>query len=300
MEGERKNLVIMFADISGSTRLYESLGDTAALRMLSGCIHSLGDIIEEHQGKVIKTIGDEVMATFESPDNALEAACSIQESMTSSNLSDPSDLSMHIGFHYGPVIEAQDDVFGDSVNVASRMVDMAKDGQIITTRETVSNLSRKLQNNTRHLYSVPVKGKRETIDLFEVLWEKMDVTFIGETPTTLSVLKDQVLLLTYQDRTYRVDKTETALSLGRSPANDMVLDQPCISRKHAQIEYIAGKFILSDKSSNGTYVVINEGAPIFLRRENFTLIGNGIIRFSLSRKIDPSQVIRFSCITIQD
>jgi class 3 adenylate cyclase len=300
MNGIKKNLVIMFADISGSTRLFENLGDTIALEKLTFCIGSLIGIIEQYNGIVIKTIGDEIMATFENPDEALEASCSIQENMASAKHSEQSEISMHIGFHFGPVICSKDDVFGDSVNVASRMVDMAKDGQIITTRETVAELSETLQNTTRHLYSVPIKGKRDNIDLFEVIWEHMDVTYIGDSPVTNSLLKEQVLLLTYQGKTWRVDKNESLLSLGRSPANDMVVDQPCISRKHAVIEYVGGKFILSDKSSTGTYVVINDGAPIFLRRENFTLLGIGTIRFSLSRKTEISQIIRFSCIALPD
>ncbi len=298
MKGVKKNLVIMFADISGSTRLFETLGDTIALQKLTVCINSLTDIIERHHGIVIKTIGDEIMATFESADNALESSCSIQENISTHSFSEQTDISVHIGFHYGSVILAKNDVFGDSVNVASRMVDLAKDGQIITTKETVAKLSEDLQNTTRLLYSVPVKGKREKIDLFEVIWEKMDVTFIGDSPMTLSFMKEQVLLLTYQGNSNRVDKHQPVITLGRNPANDMIIDQPCISRKHATIEYIEGKFILSDKSSNGTYIIIKEGSPIFLRREEFTLISSGTIRFSLNKNTDANQIIKFSCISL--
>ncbi len=298
MKGVKKNLVIMFADISGSTRLFENLGDTIALGKLTVCISSLAKIIEGYNGVVVKTIGDEIMATFESSDDALEAACSIQENVSADNLSGKSTFTMHIGFHYGSVIMARNDVFGDSVNVAARMVDLAKDGQIITTRETVVTLSSHLQGTTRHLYNIPVKGRKENVDLFEVVWEQMDVTYIGDAPSTVSIMKEQALLLKYQGKTGRVDKNEPLVSLGRSPASDMVLDQPCISRKHAQIEYVGGKFILSDKSSNGTYVIVNKGTPIFLRRENFTLVGKGIIRFSPSKTVKKSQVILFACITI--
>jgi len=242
MKGEKQNLVIMFADLSGSTRLFETLGDTIALQKLTTYIGSLTDIIEDHQGSVIKTIGDEIMATFQDAGDAQEAACAIQESMSFENTAKKTEISVHIGFHYGPVILAKGDVFGDSVNVASRMVDLAKDGQIITTRETITKLSEKLQNSTRHLYNIPVKGRKENVDLFRSdlgthgchLYRRIPHDHFHaqrtNSPVNLSGQKQQ------GRQKQPINYPGTSVRL-----NDMVIDQPCISRKHAQIEYVSGQ-----------------------------------------------------------
>jgi len=298
MGSKKTQLVILFADISGSTRLYETLGDSLAHDKLSGFIESLTNIITRNNGVPIKTIGDEIMASFLKPDNALKAASSMQEEISLDELSDKVDIAVRIGFHFGPVIIEKNDVFGDTVNVAARLVDLAKGGQILTTRETVIHLSAHLQNTARQLYRIQVKGRNEGVDLFEVIWENIDVTYIGTMPKFSLSPDENILELTYKNKTKILSRERKAITIGRSPENDLVIEEPRVSRQHARIEYISGKFILSDQSSNGTYVNVEGNRPVFLRREKAILIGKGVIHFFPRKNPGNTDLIYYTCKTI--
>ncbi|HEX9782105.1 MAG TPA: adenylate/guanylate cyclase domain-containing protein, partial [Opitutaceae bacterium] len=132
MARKAATLAIVFADISGSTRLYESLGDAIARELVAQCLGVMTEYVDKHGGKVIKTIGDEIMCTFPSADQAIEASMGMQEGVTEDlpelNPNTPSTLTIRVGLHFGPAIIEGEDVFGDAVNVAARMAGLAKGG----------------------------------------------------------------------------------------------------------------------------------------------------------------------------
>ncbi len=135
-EAERY-LCVLFGDVSGSTRLYEKLGDKEALHAVERCLNRMTRATEQFKGRVVKTIGDEVMAVFDSAEAGMEAACSMQQRVGDLPPVRGIKLAIRVGFHFGPAIEEATDVFGDTVNMAARMAGLAKAGQIITTAETV-------------------------------------------------------------------------------------------------------------------------------------------------------------------
>jgi class 3 adenylate cyclase len=159
MPQANQNLAILFADISGSTSLYETLGDERAHKLVSNFISVLSDIISQYQVKIIKTIGDEVMCTFASAYQAIHAAIGMNkalDTMPPIPLKKPISPSIRIGLHMGPVIWQGGDIFGDAVNVAARMVTMAKPRQIITTEQTIDKLPENAAvdiNRTKELFS---------------------------------------------------------------------------------------------------------------------------------------------------
>ena len=162
------NLAIVFADISGSTRLYETLGDAIARELVSQCLELMTEQIIKFDGTVIKTIGDEIMCTFPTAERATESSMGMQEVITEDlpdiNPNMPSTMTIRIGLHFGSTILEDEDVFGDAVNVAARMAGLAKGGQIMTTLHTAEELPPILRSKTRHLDQVPVKGKADLID----------------------------------------------------------------------------------------------------------------------------------------
>lgn len=164
-------LAILFADISGSTSLYETLGDEDAHKLVSTCIHELSGVVADHRGTVIKTIGDGIMCTFPATDKAIEAAIAMQESIDSLPLSPPENhinVNIRIGIHWGPVIKQNYDVFGDAVNVAARMVSRAKSRQILTTQQTVDNLPEGCAANIKRIDRTTIKGKAGEVSIFEI------------------------------------------------------------------------------------------------------------------------------------
>ena len=286
MAPKTTNLAILFADISGSTRLYEILGDVAARTKVPDCLEMLTAVIKQHNGTVIKTIGDEIMCTFPTSEDAANAACEMQPA------AGPISLSIRVGMHFGPAILEAGDVFGDAVNVAARMASMAKGNQIITTQNAVDEMSPIMRASTRFIDRAPVKGKKETMDIFEVLWQQEDVTRMSTGVITPQQTEPVRMRLTYQNDSVVLDGEITQIVMGRSKSADLTVNETLASRQHVRIEHRRGKFFIIDQSTNGTYVH-HENDESFLRREEMPLSGDGMISLGRSFTENPQEVVHF-------
>jgi adenylate cyclase len=290
------NLAIVFADISGSTRMYEVLGDVAARAKVAACLKLLAAVTSRRDGTVVKTIGDELMCTFPDAERAVAAACEmhevVEDEVTEQTASGPLSLAIRVGLHYGPTIIEAGDVFGDAVNVAARMGSMAKAGQIITTQSTVEALSPVLRANTRLIDRAPVKGKKETLEIYEILWQHEDVTRMS---TAVVAAQESAgrMRLSYRNQTLVMDAERTQVVIGRSKTADIAVDETLASRSHVKIEQRRGKFFITDQSTNGTYVRAGKHEA-FLRREEMPLTGKGAISLGRSFRENPTDVVYFS------
>jgi class 3 adenylate cyclase len=296
MEQPTTTLAILFADISGSTRLYETLGDALARQRVADCLSLLTEAIHQRGGTVIKTIGDEVMSTFPTAEVAIQAACAMQESLAERAALSKSPLTIRVGLHYGPALVEAGDVFGDAVNLAARIVGLAKANQILTSRQTVDTLPATLQTMTRHVDRAPLKGKQEATDIYEVIWREDELTRM-EAPTFAPVpmTHSARLRVRFGEKELEITQTRPSASLGRGQENDLVITDEFASRLHARIELRRGKFVLLDQSTNGTFVAVQNEKPLHLHREEFLLQGAGTI--SLGRPLDsePPTLIHFVC-----
>jgi adenylate cyclase len=282
-------LAILFADIAKSTHIYETLGDKTARSLIGKCVSIMCDVTERYNGTVIKTIGDEVMCTFPTADEAVEAGKEMHlelEEITVPEKPNYPSPNIYVGIHLGPVIREGGDVFGDAVNVAARMVSQAKQRQIITTEETVQALTPDHQSAAHCIDKTTIKGKSGEVKIYEVIWERQDVTvMLDESPMEAMTLRTRMELV-YMGQNYEVDESKPSLTLGRQSHNDMVVNDNRVSRSHARIEYRRGKFILIDQSSNGTFALIQGKKTVSLKRDEAQLLGNGII--ALGREADPN------------
>jgi adenylate cyclase len=287
------NLAILFADVSGSTRLYETLGDTQARTIVERCLAVVAEVCKEHGGRVIKTIGDEMMTTYVSADHAARAARDVQIRIAALRAGLGTPVSMHVGFHFGPVIANEGDVYGDAVNVAARMTDLAQSGQIITTSQTVAALSVPLRAGTRDLDSMMVRGKQKELGIFELLWQDTADELTALAPRRLA--RPQRVQLIHGTRVIELTEATAIFALGRDPTNDVVIVDRMASRMHARIERRRDNLILVDHSSNGTYVRVDEEPEIMLRREEWRLRGHGYCSFGHPHDQDPTEVLEFQC-----
>lgn len=273
-----RNLCVLFADVSGSTRLYEKLGDKEALHAVERCLNRMTRATEQCHGRVIKTIGDEVMAVFDSVETGMDAACSMQQRVDDLPPVRGIKLSIRIGFHFGPAIEEAKDVFGDTVNTASRMAGLAKAGQIITTAETVGALPAPLRESTREIDALAVKGKAGEVRVCEVIWqESEDLTMKSASVTPAAVVAR--LTVRHGGTETLLDANCGVFSLGRDAASDIIINDRRASRTHARIERRRDKFFLIDQSTNGTYVTFDGEAEFALKREEVILRSKGRISF---------------------
>ena len=297
MAPKTTNLAILFADVSGSTRLFETLGDATARVKVSECLDTLTDVTKNHSGTVIKTIGDEIMCTFPTSDDAANAATEMHEELEediTEGVSDSTQLHIRVGFHFGPAIMEGGDVFGDAVNVAARMAAQAKGGQIITTQSTVDLLAPMLRASTRFVDRAPIKGKKEEINIYEIIWQEEDVTRMATGLMSDEMKPEVKLRVQYGGKDIILDKQRSSLVMGRSNTCDLPINEKMASRQHVRIELRREKFFIIDQSTNGTHVLVDNSEEEFLRREEMPLQGKGQISLGKSFSENPTEVVSFA------
>ena len=255
---EELEVAIVFADVVGSTQLYEILGDDAAREVVRKCLEIMIAATESNSGTVIKTMGDEVMSIFDDVDSAMSAAVEMQQKISAGKglVPDGQSISIRIGCHYGVVAREPNDIFGAAVHTANRMTSQAKARQIVTTGSTVELLSDDWRKMTRQIDIAFVKGKKDEVALFEVLWQR------GEEATSVlptigySGIGEHApkLTLSFAGRTMPIDPSRQQITLGRAEDNDLIVKGNLISRVHERNEKRSNKNFLVDESTNGSYV----------------------------------------------
>jgi class 3 adenylate cyclase len=289
-----KERAILFADVSGSTALYESLGDKPAAKAIEACLTELRGIVARLDGQVVKTIGDEIMVVFGNPEAACDAAREMQQRMTALPPIAGAKLAIRIGFHYGLVLEDKDDFWGDGVNTAARLAELAKAGQILTSGATANGLPAAQRSNLRDLSAIQVKGKQEAVRVFELMWgDTEDATLLsGRLASSAKV--EAKLVLEVGERTMEFPAGKTSLTLGREASCDIVVLEKTASRLHARIERRGVQYVLVDESTNGTYVAIQGDREVLLRRDRIMLRGRGKIALGTSTDA-AAELLLFDC-----
>lgn len=288
------SFAVLFADVSGSTRLYDTVGDNLAMTAISQCLEIFRDRTEATGGRVIKTIGDEVMSAFTTADDAARTALQIQLRVDALEPVSGNKLGVRIGFHFGPAVERGDDLFGDTVNLASRLTDVATRGQIILSQDTTQRLAKGLRAACRPLYSIPVKGKNDDIAICELTWKASADATAMMPSLGPSGGRPLVLRLFYRNREIVLDDSRSTITLGRDQSADVVVPERMASREHGRIEHRSGKFVLIDHSANGTYVTMRGERELVLRREECVLHGRGVIALGQPRET-ASELLEFVC-----
>ncbi len=299
--GNETELAIVFADVVGSMKLYEQLGDLRAREMVAVCIDVMRAATDQHEGMVIKTMGDEVMSTFPTADDALNAAAQMQKQIAAHPALKVDDhaVAIRIGCNFGPVVIENRDIFGSAVHTANRMTSQAKAGQIMTTAAMVERLSPEWRACVRQIDIATVKGRSSELALFEVLWQTEDITSMVPTiaMSSRNGAKDKPhrLRLRYQGQEVIVDERRNNISMGRAEENDLVIKGNLISRLHARIEINRNKFMLIDQSTNGTFVQGKDGEEAFVRRDSMQIRAEGLIGLGKAPDSNSLLVIRFVC-----
>jgi adenylate cyclase len=298
--GKEIEVAILFADVVGSTKLYELLGDMRAREMVGICIDVMRAATEQNHGTVIKTMGDEVMATFPTADDALNAAAQMQKQIVlhPQLKVDEQTVAIRIGCNFGAVVLENRDIFGSAVHTANRMTSQAKAGQIMTTATMVERLSPDWRTSVRQIDIATLKGRSSEVALFEVLWQTEDVTSMVPAIATRErekANKSQRLRLRYQGQEVLVNEGRANITIGRAEENDLVIKGNLISRLHARVEINRNKFMLVDQSTNGTFVLGKDGEEAFVRRDSMQIRGEGLIGLGKAPDSNSSQVIRYTC-----
>jgi class 3 adenylate cyclase len=297
--GPSRELVVLYADISGSTRLYEQYGDAMAREAVATCIQILTEITERSRGRLVKTIGDEVMCAFDSPASAVLASNEMQMAVQKAGeegrfVTGP--LRIKVGLHYGMGIEEPKEIAGEASIVAHKLVSMAKADQILTSDATMEALPPELRVGSRRLDAIYVDGVPDEIVLFELIWEVSGLTQVADArPVERPRATYTRLRVTFKGTEFEVTEQRPVLTLGRVAGNDVIIATDLTSRSHAEIEYRRGRFQITDNSSNGTAIVPDDGSPQVLRREKTVLKGSGRISLGALPEENPEGTLQYSC-----
>ena len=284
--------VVLFADISGSMQLYGNLGDEGAKTLILELQQRLGSVITTAGGVVQEFIGDEVMARFDVSDNAAACAGVIHECAAEFSSEKDQPVQMRIGIHGGTAVFEQDRMFGDTVNVAARVASIAKGGQTITTEFVVNNLNPVLSATARQFDVTKIKGKEEPIVIYDLPGLRSDLTQIKVSPQKT---RRGLLKLSFSGDDFTLDLGAAPYSLGRSVGNDLVVHGDSVSRRHATIEIVRNRFVVSDNSTNGTHVYLSNGEVIYLRREQLPLWGQGRLSLGAVEDEGINHVVEYDC-----
>jgi adenylate cyclase len=294
METNRKTTV-MFAGFIGMDNVIQAAGDSTAQEAVARCFERIGGAASSCGGRLAKTMRDKAMILVATPDAAADAAVAIHTAVAEFPAVAGAKLALGIGFHYGPVIQKEADVFGDTVNLAARLGEQAAKGQIITDLETANAFSPIYRPWVRKLGTVDVKGRSEQVEICELVWRADDsATLIQKRRvTTEGVLK---LKLKYRGAEVIRRREKDAVVIGRDPECGLVVDDDQVSRHHCTIERRGDKYVVADTSSNGTYVTIQGEAEVLLQREELTLSKRGWIAFGQPR-VAAKEAVEFICYT---
>lgn len=296
MTRQTQNMVVLFADICNSTKLYNTLGDNDARVIVNICLSTIRNVAERHKGRVVKTIGDAAMCVFGRTDDAVLAASEMQSRLTTQR-PEKDDVRIHIGMHYGPILLENNDVFGDTVNAASYLTAVAASEQILTTQATECNLSPELKVNVRPVFKTMLKGSTQESTVYQVVWQKdtTELTDVNLHWQNKIIPGDKSsLLVAHRDLKLRLDQTRPNLMIGRGAECDLVVQEKFASRKHVSIRLLGTNFYLLDSSLNGTFVTLESGAEVHVLRGELLLDGAGKMSLGCSVRDGATEVITFT------
>ena len=285
-------VAVLLADITGSTPLYEGSGDAAALSRIGECLDVLRSVIDRQGGTFIHSKGDDVLCTFPDAVSALKAA----REMLAERWTAP--LAIHAGLHFGPVIVARGDIFGDAVNLTARLAALANPGEILVSASVVERLPGVEAGALRPLDSILFKGKSAPVRVYSLSNDDAAMLTQAAFGPGLAQIRrqdaaaDVAVTLRHADRMYEC-REGASLTIGRAAECDILIAVPWVSRQHATVSVRGGKAQLSDRSSSGTYVSVRGGAEVFLRRETVLLIGSGTISPAIRAADSEAEVIHY-------
>jgi class 3 adenylate cyclase len=303
---------ILFADLRGSTSLYETLGTTDASAVVTQSVALLARVVVACGGHVVKTLGDGLLAMFLEPEAAVDAADEMHDSMERIGSPGTTELAraarkaptmkLQVAVAVGDVVELEGDVFGDAVNVAARLLDHAGDNETLVTHAVLQGLEAEDRSRFRSLDRIQLRGRVEPVHVHLLEGKRR----FGDTAATAygdlaPVAEPEAIRLIWAQMNRIYAGARLPVLLGRSPQATYCIDDSRVSRLHARIDWHGGTFQLTDLSFNGTYVRFdNDPEVIALRRGGCTLHGSGVIGLGAALTEAECPTVRFEVMRFAD
>lgn len=278
MPALEKPLALLFVDIADSTMLYERIGNVTAATLTQKILAHLRRQVEINGGGVIKSLGDGLLGAFPSADESVRTALSMIE------IQEEYGLRLRVGIHFGSVIEGVGDLYGDACNVAARVQQIARPGEILATESLVTRLSPTLLGKTKLLSNVAMKGKTLPIRVHQIRSvdetdEALESTTLGFSAAETDGSAMVTLHLSYRGQDILMSRALPRVTIGREESSGLRIASRQTSRQHAVIDFSRESFLLTDHSTNGSFIRSGGSPPVVLRRDSTKLVGAGLIGF---------------------
>ena len=290
---------VVFADLVGSTGIFERLGDETAGRFVTQLTGALSKTFEQHHGRVVKLLGDGIFTVFQTESDAIAACTMIQPRLKEIPVYPGGSghaVQMQMGVESGEVVEIDGDCYGDAVNSASRLADLAGADQILTTARVKDALPALQKTQLRSLGPMYLRGKQEATEVFRVEWnEERDTEATVMGVSMFVPAKEARLELAVAGKVLDVRTDGEKTSIGRSVTASLTINDGRVSRVHATAQWRGGHFVLEDASSFGTWVYFGTQAePVVLWWSVCYLVGQGQIALGCARDAEAAHVIQFN------
>jgi adenylate cyclase len=298
---------VLFADLRGSTGLFETLGNAEATSVVTHCVSALAAPVAAQRGRVVKTLGDGLMALFDSPAAGVKAAARMHDVLdamvrrgdqrgASAGLR---GLKLQVTLAHGEVVEMGDDAFGDAVNVAARLLDHAGDNETLITVEVLLGLPAEQRLRWRSLDRIVLRGRAEPVQVHVLGGRRgsdLAVTQFGDIAPVID--EPDGLRLQWQGVQRLFASAQLPVVLGRGTQAAFCVEDTRVSRSHCRVDGQGGTLQLTDLSFNGTYVRFADGEIVSLRRGSCTLHGSGTIGLGGSPNDASSPRVRFEVVRV--
>jgi class 3 adenylate cyclase/pSer/pThr/pTyr-binding forkhead associated (FHA) protein len=286
LEKLRRNVTVLFTDLKGSTAYFEKYGDAAGMLMVHRCNTMLSQAVERHGGRVIKTIGDAVMASFEDPAEAVAASIEMQEAITADNVAKPQKerIAVRIGINYGLGLVRSNDVFGDVVNVASRVESAAAPEQILISDSMHTAVAPSGRFRLAHRGKFNLKGKSEQRDLYEVVWRPeaeagpMHTMLVPVMPKAEPVARFRIVQVRTDGRPPREFELQgKAATIGRLQGDFTFPNDEILGSPHARVSVEGGQVFV--EPMEGCLSFIRLVGSYRMQHGDVIKLGNELLEF---------------------
>ena len=297
---ERTGVVrtVLFADVADSSSILVAGGDANAHTMMRQCLARMMEAAAEHDGEVVDEKGDEVLCIFVDPTRASRAAAEMQVRIAALSQEHPElpRIALRIGFEHGPLIQTDDGVFGTTIYSAARLVALAKGGQVLTTRETLDQISTEAAVATRFFALQVLRGQPQEREVLELLWDTGNSTAWVSRSARAGGSRIERVEIEFDGATYRVDASSPRLEFGRNPNCDVSVVHEAVSRLHARLSWNSGRTQIEDLSTNGTLIEPEGGTVVPLHHDKMGLSGRGVVRLGTLEAGVDAPAVAYRCL----
>lgn len=291
-------LSVLAAGIANSTRLHEKLGGSEASWAVDRCLKRIERAVEASGGRIVQTGGDETLAAFDSADAVVNAAIEMQQRIAGLPPVSGVKMTIRVGISCGRA-SRPDQPDDGLVRETAHLMGIARSGQTLANGkilEALPETMRMLVTDTALTLPNESGGSESIVEIAP-----------SETPAAGSAenglpresnaagFTGAWLRLCYGQDTVVLDERSLVITMGRDGACDIVIRNPRASRRHATIKRCGNLVVLTDKSTNGTYVTIKGNSEQFVRHSECSLYRSGIITFASSSFAPDTDSIHFVC-----